>query len=163
MWCERNVVFRKTRLSSLGRILCPFIDPMTQLIMHNSTSAYNVCFPCKTHQWLASDDLEVCRNLEMFTLLETRHVCTSRSFATCASVAKERTNICLSFGLCAFKRRTIARTKPCTVLLDLYPGFGMHHGSDINLACGDRTNLDCYEVMATNVDYNITITTLDNL
>jgi hypothetical protein len=60
-------------------------------------------------------------------------------------------------------RRAISRTKLCTVLLGLYPGFGMHHSSDKHLACGDGTNLDYCDVMVVTVDYNMAITTLGSL
>jgi hypothetical protein len=52
-------------------------------------------------------------------------------------------------------RRAIAQTKPHSVLFDLYPGFDMHHDSEMNL--------DCYEVMAITVDYDMIIIILDNI
>jgi hypothetical protein len=52
-------------------------------------------------------------------------------------------------------RRAIARTKPHNVLLDLYLGFDMHHGSEMNL--------DCCEVMTTTVNYDMIIIILDNI
>jgi hypothetical protein len=61
------------------------------------------------------------------------------------------------------RRRAITRTKLRIVLLGLYPSFDMHHGSDKHLACGDRTNLDCCDVMAVAVDYDMAITTLGSL
>jgi hypothetical protein len=39
----------------------------------------------------------------------------------------------------------------------------MHHGSDNHLAYDDGMNLDYCEVMATTVDYDMTIITLDNI
>jgi hypothetical protein len=71
----------------------------------------------------------------------------SRSFATCAPTTGSHTNLCVSFG-----------TRAC-----LYTGFGVHHGSDNHLAYGNGTNLDYCEVMATTVDYDMTIITLDNI
>jgi hypothetical protein len=60
-------------------------------------------------------------------------------------------------------RRAIAWTKLRNILLGLYPGFGTRHGSDKHLACGNATNLDCCELMAIIVDYNMAIITLDCL
>jgi hypothetical protein len=60
-------------------------------------------------------------------------------------------------------RHDIAWTKLCTVLLDLYPGCGMHPSSDKHLACGDGMNLDCCEVTDITGDYGMTIITLDNI
>jgi hypothetical protein len=60
-------------------------------------------------------------------------------------------------------RRAIAWTKLRNVLLGLYPGFGTRHGSDKHLAYGNETNLDCCELMAIIVDYNMAIITLDSL
>jgi hypothetical protein len=39
----------------------------------------------------------------------------------------------------------------------------MYHGFDKHLSCGDGTNLDCCEVMAITVDYDMIIITLGNL
>jgi hypothetical protein len=51
-----------------------------------------------------------------------------------------------------------------TVLLDRevghYPSNGMYHNFDRNLACSDRTNLDCYEVTASTSDLSMIIITL---
>jgi hypothetical protein len=106
------------------------------------------CLPCKAHQWLTSEDLEARRSLEMCTTLEARrHVCLSKL---------------LTARLSLTGRRTIARTKSCIILFGLYPSYGMHHGSDKHLTCGDETNLDCCNMMTTTIDYDMTIITLDN-
>jgi hypothetical protein len=60
-------------------------------------------------------------------------------------------------------RHVIVRTKPHTILFGLYPGRGMHHGSDKHLAYDDGMNLGCCEVMAITVDYRMAIITPNNL
>jgi hypothetical protein len=59
------------------------------------------------------------------------------------------------------ERCTISRTKAHIVLFGLYLRFGMHHGPNKHVACGDGMNLDYSEVMAITVDYDMTIITLD--
>jgi hypothetical protein len=60
-------------------------------------------------------------------------------------------------------RCAITWTKSHTILLDLYPGCGMHHGSDKHLAYGDGTNIDSCKVMTITVDYGMAIIALNRL
>jgi hypothetical protein len=60
-------------------------------------------------------------------------------------------------------RHAIAQTNPCTILLGLYLGSGMHRTSDKHLACSDGMNLDYCKLTAITGYYGMTIITLDNL
>jgi hypothetical protein len=85
-----------------------------------------------------------------------RHVCTGH-WVSYESLSEPW---CMCMSLTG--RRAIARTNPCTVLLGLYSGRGMHRSSDTHQAWSDMINLDCFKVKAIIADYDMTIISLDN-
>jgi hypothetical protein len=124
------------------------------------------CFPWKAHQWLTLGDLEACRSLEMCTPLKARqHVCLTKLHHVCVIcwMLYESLSKLWIAPLSLTRRCAIAHTKLCIIVFGLYLSFGMHHGSDKHLACGDGTNLNGCEVMAITVDYDMTIITLESL
>jgi hypothetical protein len=80
----------------------------------------------------------------MWTLLEARQrVCQSKLphvSASCWRPYESLSEIWI-VPLSLTGRCTIAWTKLRIILLGLYMGFGMHHGSDKHLSCDNGTNL----------------------
>jgi hypothetical protein len=121
MWSEKSIGYEPNDL--LVRWLCPFIDPRTWLIMFGSRVptlyTFSGCFPWQAHQWLALEDLEAHRSLEMCSPPEARwHACQLKLLHVCIGccMSYEPLSKLWTKRLPLTERCSIARTMLHTIL-----------------------------------------------